>query len=105
MGYGRYVLMFGPVVALTAHAEIYMTDEQAAKVIFAGGQFTRASVDLTEADLKAIEAKSGEEPRAKKLVVFKQSDKSVVIIDQVLGKHEFITFAVGITADGAVKGI
>lgn len=28
-----------------------------------------------------------------------------VVIDQVIGKHDFITFAVGISTDGAVRGV
>ena len=100
-----HLALLGPIVAITAHAEIYMSDQQATQSIFPGQIFTRSTLELNDQETQSIESKSGETVRSKNIVVWKNKDKSVVFIDQVLGKHEFITFAVGLTASGEVKGI
>jgi Na+-translocating ferredoxin:NAD+ oxidoreductase RnfG subunit len=100
------IALLGPVTTLTAYAEIYMTDEQAAKTLFPSvASFAKSSVQLTDADVKAIESSSSENVRNKNLTVFKAKDGSTVFIDQALGKHEFITYAVGIDKDGKVQGV
>ncbi|HWU44554.1 MAG TPA: FMN-binding protein [Bdellovibrio sp.] len=96
--------LLSPAVVLTAHAEIYMTDEQAAKAIFPADVFKKDSVTLTDDEAKKVESLSDETVRNKTLTVFKAKD-STVFIDQVLGKHEFITYAVGVTKEGKVQGV
>jgi Na+-translocating ferredoxin:NAD+ oxidoreductase RnfG subunit len=92
-------------VAVVAHAEIYMSQDQAAKVIFPGLELKREEINLSDAQAKTIEKDSGESVRNRNLVVYRGPKKQAVFIDQVLGKHEFITFAVGISADGQVRGV
>lgn len=97
--------LMSPAVALVAHAEIYMTDEQAAKIFFPSETFKKETLPLTEDEIKKIESASDETVRNKTLNVLKAKDGSVVFIDQVLGKHEFITYAVGVTKEGKVQGV
>jgi len=96
--------LLGPVVAITAHAEIYMSDEQAAKQFFPGQVFQKSTVTITDQEAKNIEESSGEQVRNKNLTVLK-GNQSYVFIDQVLGKHEFITYAIGVTKEGKVQGV
>lgn len=91
--------------ALVAHAEIYLAPEQAALVIFPGEKFTRKEVTIPDDKVNDIESASDEKVRSRKLVTFVDSQKNAVFIDQVLGKHEMITYAVGLKSDGSVKGI
>jgi Na+-translocating ferredoxin:NAD+ oxidoreductase RnfG subunit len=101
--------LLGPVTALYAHAEIYLTEEAAVKIIFPQDNlkdaFKKQTVELTPEEIALIEKKSGEAPRTPHLTLWKNSQKDLVFIDQVLGKHEFITYAVGITVKGKVAGI
>lgn len=97
--------LLGPLYAVTAHCEIYMSDQEAARLIFPGHQLERSEIELTEAEAQQIQKASGETVRSRKTVIWKNKDKDAVFIDRVLGKHEFITYAVGITAKGEVKGI
>ncbi len=97
--------LLGPTYAVTAHAEVYMSEEQAAKTIFAGEIFKKMTLEISADDIKSIEASSGETVRAKNLTIYKSSKDNLVFIDQVLGKHEFITYAVGVSNDASVKGI
>jgi uncharacterized protein with FMN-binding domain len=71
------------VLAAPGHATVYLTTEQAQKAIFPGASFT-----------------PGPRPG-----VFKASTGGFLVIDQVLGKHEMITYAVGINANGTVRQI
>src|SRR5262245_5944559 len=66
-----------------AHATTYFTVEQAQKAIFPGASFTA----------------TGEAG------VWRTSAGGYFIVDRVVGKHEYITYAVGINADGTVKRI
>lgn len=97
--------LLGPLVACTAHAEIYMNDAQAQKSIFPGELFSRGEVALTDEEAEKIEEESGQRVRDKKFVLWKNGKGDFVFIDQALGKHEFITYAVGIDKQGQVKGI
>src|SRR6266536_708004 len=78
------------LVAPSAFAVQYLNVDQAQKTIFPGKSFAAAPVGLTSAQRKAIEQASG---------------GRWFIVDEVVGKHEFITYAVGLNADGSVKQI
>ena len=97
--------LLGPTVAFTAHAEVYMSAVQAVKVIFPNANMKASTETLTDSQVSEIQKRAHEEVLSKTLHVWRDSAGNVVYIDQVLGKHEFITIAVGFTADGKVKGI
>jgi FMN-binding protein len=54
---------------------------------------------------QAIERRSDANVRNKELHVWKTSSDGFFIVDEVVGKHEFITYAIGLNADGTVKQI
>jgi FMN-binding domain len=77
--------LFLPVAAIStsAYATTYFTVEQAQHAIFPGATFTPAG-----------------EPN-----VWRTSSGGIFVVDRVVGKHEYITVAVGINANGTVKQI
>jgi Na+-transporting NADH:ubiquinone oxidoreductase subunit NqrC len=86
----------------------YMTVEQARALIFAQAQeFVPAAVALSTEQVQRIEQLSGVKVRAPKQPVWEaRADGARLgwfILDQVIGKHEFITYAVGINADGSLR--
>ena len=91
--------------AVPAHAVTYLTIEQAQAAIFPGKKLTPADVTLTPDQRKAIARASGVRVRNPDLKVWKVEGGGWFILDEVIGKHEFITYAVGLTGDGAVKQI
>jgi uncharacterized protein with FMN-binding domain len=99
------ILLSAPAIALYAHAEIYMSDSAAAALIFPGRTFTAETIELSSEQVKKIEAATDQTVRSNKIKVFKSAEKDFVFIDQVLGKHEFITYAVGVSKNGKVAGI
>lgn len=103
----RFILH--PLSALTliqpVHAEIYLSVEQAQKLMFPGATFAQAFVNLTDAQVSAIEHDSGVNVRDKTVRVWRASTGGWFIADEVVGKHEFIPFALALDSNGAVKGV
>ena len=71
------------VISTSAYATTYFTVEQAQREIFPGQSF-------------ATMGQPG---------VWRTSNGGLFIVDKVVGKHEYITIAVGINANGTVKQI
>jgi Na+-transporting NADH:ubiquinone oxidoreductase subunit C len=98
-----------PIVALvapSAFAVQYLTVDQAQKAIFPGKSFTATPVKLTDAQRKAIARQSGVRVLRDEQQVWRvNGGGGWFIVDEVVGKHEFITYAVGLNADGSVKQI
>ncbi len=99
------LVLLGPATAVVCRAETYMTDAQAAAAIFPGARFERKTFTLDDADAKAVRAASGQTVRSRGLVYWRSSGGETVFVDQVLGKHEFITYAVGVSSAGKVAGV
>jgi len=93
------------LIAPSAFAVQYLTIEQAQHAIFPGKSFTAAPVKLTSVQRKAIEQASGVRVLHDEQQVWRVSGGGWFIVDEVVGKHEFITYAAGLSADGSVKQI
>ncbi len=89
----------------SGYATVYLTVEQAQQAIFPGAKFTFAPVKLDAAQRKAIEKQSGVRVRSAELQAWRTSDSGWFFVDEVLGKHEFIAYACGLDASGAVVGV
>ena len=91
--------------AVSLPAVSYLSVEQAQAVIFPGKKLTAATVKLTPEQRQAIARTSEVRVSNPELKVWKVEGGGWFILDEVIGKHEFITFAVGLNADGSVKQI
>ncbi|MFI4940999.1 MAG: FMN-binding protein [Burkholderiales bacterium] len=96
-----------PVAAIStsAYATRYFTTEQAQQAIFPGEKMAPAFVTPTDEQARQIDKMTGANVRNKEIKVWKASGGGWFILDEVVGKHEFITYAVGLSADGSVKQI
>ena len=92
-------------VSPSGYAAVYFSVEQAQQAIFPGAEFTAVPLTLTDEQRKEIKKKSGVPVRLKEQRVWKVSTGGYFIVDEVLGKHEFITYAVGILSDGSIKQV
>ncbi len=86
----------------------YLTLEQAQGLIFAQAQeFVPADVVLTPEQVERIEHQSGVKVRVSEQKVWQARAAGKLlgwfIVDQVIGKHELITYALGINLDGSVR--
>jgi len=96
-----------PVAAISipAYAATYLTTEQAQQTIFPGQTFAPAFLTLTAEQAREIERRSDANVRHKEIQLWKVGNGGFFVVDEVVGKHEFITYAVGLNADGTVKQI
>ncbi|HEU4709802.1 MAG TPA: FMN-binding protein [Methylophilaceae bacterium] len=105
---GIAVLATALATAVPAQATVYRTLEQVEQAGFPeADKFTAVPIHLTEDQAKAIREASGVrvlEPNPK---VWKASkggkDLGWLIVDQVYGKHEFITYATSLSNEGSVR--
>jgi Na+-translocating ferredoxin:NAD+ oxidoreductase RnfG subunit len=102
-------LFFIPIATLglvtPACATVYMSVAQAQAALFPGASFTQDFRTLTPEQMQAIEKQSGVNVRNASLQVWRVSTGGWFIADDVVGKHEFIPFALAIDAKGAVSGL
>jgi FMN-binding domain len=98
-------LPISALVAPSAFAVQYLTVDQAQRAIFPGKSFNAAPVKLTTAQRKAIQQASGIRVLRDEQQVWRVTGGGWFIVDEVVGKHEFITYAAGLNADGSVKQI
>ena len=92
------------------YAAEYLTLPQAQQQLFPeADHFVDAAVQLSDDQRKAIEKKSGVRQRWQKQAVWRAEKAAALvgwfIVDEVVGKHEFITYAVALTPDGKVRGL
>ncbi len=106
----RSRLIFLPLAGIAiaggpAYATVYLSVEQAQGILFSGATFQPQPLTLTDAQVKAIEHASGVHVLSRQLKVWRVSAGGWFIVDEVVGKHEYIPFALGLDEKGAVKGI
>ena len=92
-------------IPYVAQAETYLTEDQAVAILFPGVAMNSSWMELSLPEIKKIEKASSERVSSSKIRVWWGPDHQAMIIDRVLGKHAFITYAVAISSDGKVQGI
>jgi Na+-translocating ferredoxin:NAD+ oxidoreductase RnfG subunit len=97
-------------VPATAHATQYLTVEQAQRVLFpAAERFAPSDVKLSSEARQRVAAESGVRSRRDEQPVWRAMRGDALIgffiVDEVIGKHELITYAVGLDPQGVVRGI
>jgi Na+-translocating ferredoxin:NAD+ oxidoreductase RnfG subunit len=98
------------IAAAPCYAVTYHTVESAQRACFPdGADFAPADVKLTKEQSKAIEKASGVRVRLDDQRVWKATKNGQFIgwfiVDEVLGKHEYITWALALNADGSITAI
>jgi hypothetical protein len=103
----RYRLL--PLAALAmpvpAMATVYLTTEQAQAQMFPHQALRADFRTLTPEQVGAIRKASGESPLSKELKAWRAQDGGWFIVDEVVGKHEFITYALSLDPTGAVRDV
>lgn len=107
---GNWVWLPVAAIIAPAYAADYVTAEQAAVAFFPDADSrTTQILSLDKEQRSRIKLLSGMRQRWKKQTVFRaEKDGGLqgwMVVDDVVGKHEYITYAVGISVDGRVLGI
>lgn len=93
------------VASTSGYAVTYLTTEQAQAALFPGVVLVPIPRTLSSSEASAVEKASGVRVRVKDLRLWRAPDGGWLVVDEVLGKHEFITFAVALTPEGAVRHV
>lgn len=103
----KWLLIPTAMIAATpfAYATQYLTVEQAQRAIFPGAEFSPVLVTLTDAQKTEIERRTGINVRVREQRIWRVSGGGFFIVDEVIGKHEFITYATGLNPDGSVRQV
>ena len=92
-------------VVAPAYATVYLSVDQAQALMFPGAGFTPDFRTLSKEQAAAIEKASGVSVRSRDLRLWRVSMGGWFIADEVVGKHEFIPFALALDGAGAVKSV
>jgi Na+-translocating ferredoxin:NAD+ oxidoreductase RnfG subunit len=98
------------ILALPAFATQYLTTEQAQRVLFPeADRFVSTPVKLGAQQKAAVEKYAGVKMRADTQPVWRAESHGALagwlVVDEVFGKHEFITYAVALDAKGKVRAV
>ncbi len=89
----------------SAAAKTYLTVEQAQKSLCKGATLEPVEINLSKEQMRSIQAACKVRVRSSQLNAWKTADGGWFIVDQIIGKHEFIDVAVALSAAGKVKGV
>jgi Na+-translocating ferredoxin:NAD+ oxidoreductase RnfG subunit len=97
-------------LSVVAHATEYLTTEQAQKILFSSADtFKSTPLKLSDEQKDQIKDLSGVRQRQSEVQVWRAEQKGKLlgwyIVDEVVGKHEFITYAAAISPEGKVLGL
>jgi FMN-binding domain len=94
------------LIAPGAYATQYLTIEQAQQAIFPGASFAPPELlHISDEQRREIERRTSVAVRAREQRVWRVSEGGFFIVDEVVGKHELITYAAGLNADGSLRQI
>ena len=88
-----------------SYAKTYVTPEQAKNLIWGALDMVPKAIQLSDDQQSTIENSSGVWVRSKNIKALVSAENHWLIYDTVIGKHENIDLAVGITNQGKVSGV
>ena len=92
-------------VPIIAHAKIYVSAEHAQKILFPNKALTKNPIIITDDLQDKMRSASSIRHPFQGDRIWKATDGSWLVIDEVVGKHEMITYAVAINPNGSIAGI
>lgn len=95
-------MMSTPIIA---QAKIYVSVEQVQKILLPNKVLTKAPIIVSDELQEKMRAASSIRYPFKGERIWKATDGSWLIVDEVIGKHEMITYAVALSPSGSVTGI
>ena len=106
----RSQLLLIPLAAVAsmpapAEAEVYLTVEQAQKLLFPNATFTRDFIFLSQKQREAIQDLAKAPQWSNEVKAWRVSTGGWYVVDQVQGRDDMVFLSVGISPEGAVTGI
>lgn len=95
-------MMSAPIIA---HAKIYISVEQAQKILLPNKVLSKTPIIITDDLQEKMRVASSIRHPFQGDRIWRATDGSWLVIDEVVGKHEMITYAVAINPNGSISGI
>ena len=90
---------------IIAHAKIYVSVEQAQKILFPNRVLSKNPIIITDDLQEKMRSASSIRHPFQGDRIWKSTDGGWLVIDEVVGKHEMITYAVAMNPNGSITGI
>ena len=90
---------------IVAQAKIYVSVEQAQKILIPNKLLVKNPIIITDELQDKMRSASGVRQTFQGDRIWRAADGGWFIVDEVVGKHEMITYAVALSPSGAVTGI
>ena len=90
---------------IMVQAKIYVSVEQVQKILLPGRTLTKTPILITDDLQEKMRSASSIRYPFQGERIWKAADGSWLVIDEVVGKHEMITYAVALSPTGAILGI
>jgi Na+-transporting NADH:ubiquinone oxidoreductase subunit NqrC len=97
--------LIGMVAPIAAHAKVYASIEQTQQTMFPGVALTPRPFVLTPDQQKLLRDASSVALPFQGNRIWRAANGGWFVVDEVVGKHEMITYAVGIGPDGKILQI
>lgn len=103
----RFLLIpFSAVAAVSpAYAVTYLSVDQAQALMFPGALLTPDARMLTPEQMHAVEQLSGLKLLSPQLRAWRGAEGGWFLLDQVMGKHELISYAVALDVGGSIRQV
>ena len=92
-------------VSTSVYAANYLSVEQAQQLMFPGARLAESPVALTADEAQALARAIGGTAPARPWHVWRVDGGGFFFVDEVVGKHELISYAVGLNADGSIRQV
>jgi len=90
---------------IIAHAKIYVTSEQAQQILFPNKTLIKSPIIVSNELQEKMRIASSIRHPFQGERIWKTSDGGWLVIDEVVGKHEMITYAVALNPQGSILGV
>lgn len=97
--------LLGAVAPIAVHAKVYASIEQGQQSMFPGVALSPRPFVLTPEQQKQLRDASSVALPFQGNRIWKAANGGWFVVDEVVGKHEMITYAVGIAADGRIMQV
>jgi hypothetical protein len=102
-------LLLIPLTAMAAvspaYAVTYLSLDQAQALMFPGALLMPATKMLSAEQVSAVEKASGIKMVSPQVQAWRSADGGWFLLDQVIGKHELISYALALDASGVIRQV
>lgn len=104
MKHSPWIMLPMAAISTSVYATNYFTVEQAQQAMFPGEKLTPGFVTLSDEHAAQVNKLMGSNQSHREIKAWK-AGSGWFFVDEVVGKHELITYALALNADGSIRQI